>query len=114
MAKVRLAEGIEAWAQGEDFLYATDLLEYLVQRRVPFREAHEAVAKLVRYAIDEKSNLRGLSLEEFQRFSRKFDGRVYQLFDPRTSVNRKKTPGSTQPAEARKWLLFWKKKLKKA
>ncbi len=109
-----VAEGVRDWAAGEDFIYATDLLEFLVEKDVPFREAHETVGALVRYALGRGKKLEKLSLKEFQRFSPKFDRRAYLLFDPWASVNRKKTPGSTHPAEVKKWLRFWKKKLKRA
>jgi argininosuccinate lyase len=61
IARAELAQGIRNWAEGEDFLYATDLLEYLVEKGVPFREAHEKVGGLVRYAADQERSLSGLS-----------------------------------------------------
>ena len=114
IARAELAPGIEAWIEDDDFIYATDLLEYLVERGVVFREAHETAGRLVRYALEDHRKLSGLSLKEFQGFSPKFDEQVYQLFDPWTSVNRKRTPASTHPAQVRKWIQFWKKKFKGA
>lgn len=113
IARTDLAPGIRNWALGGDFLYATDLLEFLVEKGIPFREAHETVGKLVRYAVDREKNLNELSLGEFQRFSRKFDHGVYRLLDPLVSVRRKRTPGSTNPGEVRQWLRFWKKKFRR-
>lgn len=113
ISTARLAEGIRKWAQEDDFLYATDLLEFLVEKGVPFREAHESVGTLVRYALKRGKKLGELSLKEFRRFSSRFDRGVYSLLDPWASVHRKKTPASTHPAAVRKWLQFWKKKLKK-
>lgn len=114
VSEARLAEGVRNWVRDEDFLYATDLLEYLVEKGVPFREAHETVGRLVRYALDKGEKFGELSLKEFRNFSSKFNQDVFRLFDPQVSVSRKKTPGSTNPGEVGKWLRFWKKKLKKA
>lgn len=112
ISRAELGEGIKSWASGEDFLYATDLLEYLVGKGLAFRDAHEAVGRLVRCALDEGRGLSGLSLKEFQRFSPKFDRGVYALFDAWSSVSRKKTPGSTNPAQVKRCLQSWKKKLR--
>ena len=113
VSRTKLSEGVKRWAGEEDFIYATDLLESLVEKGMPFREAHETVGKLVRYALEQGKTLRELSLDEFKRFSSRFDEKVYRLLDPWTSVNRKKTPGSTHPKEVKKWLRYWKKKFKK-
>lgn len=112
ISQTKLAPGVKRWVEEEDFLYAADLLEYLVEKGVPFREAHSAVGRLVRYAVDENRDLAGLSLKEFQRFSPQFDQGVYRLLDPWVSVSRKKTPGSTSPKEVKKWIRYWKKKLR--
>ena len=113
ISRTEIAKGAEDWKGAEDFIYATDLLDYLVEKKVSFRDAHERVGGLVRYAVDEGKKLSELSLQEFQKFSPQFDSGVYGLFDPWTSVSRKKTSGSTRPSQVRKWIQFWKKKLKK-
>ena len=112
--RARVIQGIQSWHGEEDFLYATDLLEYLVEKGIAFREAHETVGHLVRYAVEERRKLSELSLKEFQRFSPRFDQKVFRLFDPWVSVSRKKTPGSTHPAQVKKWIQYWKKKFKGA
>lgn len=114
ISRTHLAEGIRNWVEEDDFLYATDLLEYLVEKGVAFREAHEAMGRLVRYAVESGRKLGELSLGEFQRFSPKFERGAYQLLNPRASVSRKKTPGSTHPQEVKKWLRSWKKRLSAA
>jgi argininosuccinate lyase len=112
VSRAGVAKGINAWTEKEDFLYATDLLEYLVQKGTPFREAHEAVGALVRYAIERKRNLNELSLKEFQHFSLKFDEGVFRLLSPAVSVRRKKTPGSTHPAQVKRQIRIWKNRLR--
>ena len=113
ISRAEVAEGAKSWVGEDDFLYATDLLEYLVEKGVPFREAHESVGRLVAYAAEAGGPLAGLAIEQFRRHSPKFATDVYELFNPWKSVNRKKTPGSTHPNEVKKGLRQWKKRLKK-
>ncbi len=51
------------------FALATDLAEYLVERGMPFREAHEIIGSLVRDTIAAGRALEDLSLEDFRRHS---------------------------------------------
>lgn len=102
-----------AAALQDDAIYATDVLEYLVRKEIPFSEAHEAVGKAVRYAQDHERSLRDLSLKEWKIFSKAFDEKVYELFDPAASISAKKTSGSTHPARVRKEIVTWTKKLNK-
>ncbi len=81
----------------EAYLIATDLVDYLVARGIPFREAHGIVGEVVKYAEAKAQPLDSLSLAEFQRFSSQFDSEVYKLFNPFLSVKNKKTTGSTNP-----------------
>ena len=43
------------------FTNATDMADYLVNRGLPFRDAHEAVGKTVRYCIDNRLTLMSLT-----------------------------------------------------
>ena len=79
----------------DDFMLATDLADYLVRKGVPFRQAHEIVGRVVRYAIEEDRALRGLSLGEWRRVSPLFDADVGDIFDFERSVERKVSPGGT-------------------
>ncbi len=95
----------------DDGLYATDLLEYLVKRNVPFSEAHTIIGQLVRDAQDRGVALRDLPLKDWKKHSRVFGPDIYSLFDPFVSVQGKQTPGSTHPAKVRAEIRKWKKYL---
>ena len=56
-------------AAREGHATATDLADYLVKKGVAFRDAHEAVARAVRYADDARRDLSALTLAELRRFS---------------------------------------------
>ena len=52
----------------DDYSNATDLADYLSMKGVPFRESHELVGKIVKYAETRHISLNDLSLDEFKVF----------------------------------------------
>ena len=78
-------------------MMATDLADYLVGLGVPFREAHALTGQAVRLAIENGKSLDELSLSEYQTIHPDFDENVYQVFDPRMSIARRKAIGGTAP-----------------
>ena len=86
-------------AAREGFATATDLADYLVRRGVPFRDAHEAVARAVRFAESEKRDLAQLTLPELRRFSRRIGADVRRVLAPEGSVASRKHPGGTAPTQ---------------
>jgi argininosuccinate lyase len=76
-------------------LLATDLADYLVRRGVPFRDAHEAVGRLVRRAEERGCALEDLGDAEFRRASEAFDTDVRNVFDMEASVEARDLPGGT-------------------
>jgi argininosuccinate lyase len=88
------AERMEA-AAAESYTLATDLADYLAQRGLAFRQAHEAVARLVRYAEEQGKGLGQLSLEEYRRFSPLFEEDVLGRLDARAAVEARDVPGGT-------------------
>ena len=95
----------------DESLYATDLADYLVARGVPFTLAHEQVGKIISFSEERKVAISKIGLDLLKQFAPKIGGDVYELFDAKHSVNMKKTMGSTNPAEIKKQIAFWKKKL---
>jgi argininosuccinate lyase len=78
-------------------MMATDLADYLVWLGIPFREAHALTGQAVRLALENGKSLDELSLAEYQIDHPDFDERVYQVFDPRVSITRRKAIGGTAP-----------------
>ena len=99
-------------ASKDSFLFATDVLEYLVKRKVPFLEAHEIVGGLVKRAVESHGTLSGLPFETYREFSNAFKKDVFDLFDPKTSVSGKVPLGSTKPELVAKQIRVWKERLK--
>ena len=50
------------------FTNATDAADYLVNKGVPFRDAHGIIGQLVLYAISQNKDLDELSLEELKKY----------------------------------------------
>jgi len=99
-------------AVSDPALYATDFLDYLVEKGTAFKDAHDQVGQVVAYASQKGKGLGHLSLAEFKRFAPKTHHDVHRLFSAKVSIAKKKTLGSTSPASVRRQLAFWKKKLK--
>jgi len=98
-------------AAGSSYTLATDLADYLVRKGTPFREAHQTVAELVRYAEGESQPLTALSLQEYRRFSPLFDHDVLAL-DARASIAARDVPGGTAPARVSEALRTARERLK--
>ncbi len=82
-------------------MLATDLADYLVQKGVPFRDAHAAAGKAVRVAAEKGLGLDKLPLNEWQALGA-FESDVCQVFDPMESVKRRNATGGTSPDSVKK------------
>lgn len=92
-------------------MMATDLADYLVNKGVPFREAHTIAGKVVRAAAEKNVGLEEMSLEEYQAFGL-FDADVFQVFDARKSVEKRSGIGGTSPHSVRNQIQIAKSKIK--
>ena len=92
-------------------LLATDVADYLVQRGMPFRRAHEVVGALVRRLLAEGRDFGTLTLSEWRDASELFGDDVLEAATALASVRAKRTSQSTHPDavkaaidESRTWL----------
>ncbi|KHO61828.1 MULTISPECIES: argininosuccinate lyase [Thermoanaerobacter] len=76
------------------YMNATDFADYLVEKGIPFRIAHEIAGKVVLYAIERNLAIEDLSLEELKKFSDVIDKDVYEAIDLKNTLKKKKTIGS--------------------
>ena len=91
--KVRSERMLAAVKDG--YMNATDLADYLVERGVAFREAHEVAGKVVQYCLAQKRRIEELSLAELTRFSSKFEKNVYRYISAEAVVGRRRASGGT-------------------
>ena len=80
---------------------ATDLADYLVRKGVPFRDAHEAVARAVRAAEAAGCDLSELPLKTLKRFSFAVGADVFKSLTLEGSVASRNHVGGTAPAQVR-------------
>ena len=83
------------------YMTATDLADYLVRRAVPFRDAHEAVGRAVRSAMDSGRELSEMTLDELRAFSPVIESDVFEVLTLEGSVAARNHPGGTAPARVR-------------
>jgi argininosuccinate lyase len=86
-------------AAAEGFATATDLADYLVKKGVPFREAHEAVARAVRSAAAQGKDLAALELDALRQFSPLIADDVYRVLSLEGSLAARDHIGGTAPAQ---------------
>lgn len=92
------------------FALATDLAEYLVARAVPFREAHEAIGRLVRELSLARRSLSEVTLAELQKLSPAFQADVLKMLKPEHSLRMRRVVGGPAPATVRRRLVQLRRK----
>jgi len=95
------------------FTLSTDIAEYLVKKKISFREAHRIVGKIINYCIENNMELTSLTLEEFKKFSSAFEKDIFEILNFEKSVNLKTSLGGTSLKNVKKEIERWKKNLKK-
>ena len=88
-------------AASRGYATATDLADYLVRKGLPFRDAHEAVAAVVRAASERDCDLADLPLEVLQQFNPAIGDDVYSVLSLEGSLQARNTLGGTAPAQVR-------------
>jgi argininosuccinate lyase len=100
-------------AAGRGYILATDLADYLVKKGGTFRQAHEIVGKLVKYAADKSLSFADLNLAEYKKFSPLFGADVRKI-TIETSLAARNVPGGTAPVQVKKALAHARRLLKSA
>ena len=80
---------------------ATDLADYLVKKGLPFREAHEAVAQVVRLAEDRGCGLADLKLPDLLQFSPLIEKDVFAALTLEGALKARSHIGGTAPARVK-------------
>src|SRR5207253_8952090 len=89
-------------AAKEGFATATDFADYLVRKGVAFRDAHEAVARAVRFAEKRGTDLARLPLATLKRYSPRIGADVRRVLTPAGSVAARNHVGGTAPVQVRR------------
>jgi argininosuccinate lyase len=76
----------------DECLYATDMVDFLVKNKIPFKEAHTIIGKLVKYRLSSGKEIKKMSNEELKKFHPLLTQKVMKkIIDPATSVRSKKS-----------------------
>ena len=94
VATMKFRKEIMAASAKNGFTNATDAADYLVNKGVPFRDAHGIIGQLVLYCIDKELALEELSIEEYQNISPVFQEDIYEAISLTTCVNKRNTIGA--------------------
>ncbi len=94
------------------FTNATDVADYLVNKGVPFRDAHGVSGRLVLKCIDKNCALDDLSLEEFKEESEAFEEDIYDAISMKTCVEKRNTIGAPGRAAMENVIRIYKERMK--
>jgi argininosuccinate lyase len=85
-------------------MLATELADYLVNKGMPFREAHHMVGQIVQQALTLDQPLYSFPLAVYQQFSNLFDRDVHEWLTFKRAADRRESPGGTGAAAVREQL----------
>jgi argininosuccinate lyase len=99
--EIRSNKKIMAEAARKGFSTATDLADYLVKKKIPFRDSHEIVGKAVAFCLVNNKDLSEMSMEELKKFSNIIEDDVYQVLTIEGSVEARDHVGGTAPEQVK-------------
>lgn len=91
---MKFNKAIMAESAMKGFTNATDAADYLVNKGIPFRDAHSIIGKIVLYCIDKDKCIEQLSLDELKAISPVFDIDIYDAISLKTCVEKRLTIGA--------------------
>jgi argininosuccinate lyase len=94
VSTMQFNKNVMAESAKSGFTNATDAADYLVNKGVPFRDAHGIVGQLVLTCITKNISLDELSLPEYQAISPVFEQDIYEAISLTTCVNKRNTIGA--------------------
>lgn len=96
----------------KDFSNATELADYLANKGIPFRKAHEIVGKLVLDCTKKGIYLQDIPLDEYQSVTSLIEDDIYQILASKTAIERRQSYGGTSFDQVRAAIERSKKILK--
>ena len=105
---IRIKPEAMAAALKQGYATATDLADYLVKKGLPFRDAHEAVARAVRAAEQKGCDLPDLPLAELQAFSPLVGTDVFAVLTVAGSLAARNHVGGTAPDQVKASIARWR------
>ena len=101
-----------AEAVNDPSLLATDLVDWLVLKGMPFRKAHHVVGKLIALAEAKKKRLNQLTPAQLKQVDKNLTKDALRVFDLKTAMANRTTIGSPGKIELKQRLTYWHKFLR--
>lgn len=95
----------------QGYATATDLADYLVKKGLPFRDAHEVVARAVRFCVEKGCDLSEMTLDQMKEFSNLIEADVLEILTLEGSVKARDHIGGTAPAQVKNAIDNMRKRL---
>jgi len=92
-------------------LFSVDLMEHLIKKSVSYRDAHDLIGQLLKYACEKGKKIKELKSAELKKFG--IDEKFLKNLDKNKSVNFKNVYGGTAITQVRKQIKAWKTKISK-
>ncbi len=108
----RVREERASAAVADPMLLATDLADYLVLKGMPFRQAHEAVGRVVAESIQLKVPLNRVPIERLYSISPLFESDVASVFNLQQAMSHRRAVGAPAPSNIEDRLGYWTRILK--
>jgi argininosuccinate lyase len=112
MKNISVNAPVCAAAASDPPLLATDLVDYLVRKGLPFRQAHHIVGAVVALAEATGKPLNRLTLEELQSVHNHFAEDALRVFDLKHAMAQRNILGAPGTKEVRRQLARWRKILR--
>ena len=112
MREAKVDHAACAAAVADPMLLATDLADYLVNRGVPFRKAHEIIGRAVALSASRGLPLPQISLADYQSLSSVFAEDLFTVFDLATAMSARAAIGAPAPANVATQLARWEATLR--
>ena len=81
---------------------ATDLADYLVEKNMPFRKAHEVVGRIVAHAETKNVQIFELEISELRKFTKLIEEDVVSYLNPEKTILARNQIGGTAPTQVKK------------
>jgi argininosuccinate lyase len=88
----------------DGYITATDIADYLTAKGMPFREAHRITGEIVSHLTRQGRRFTDLSLDELKAYSDLIGEDIFQVMDPASSVDARKSFGGTARENVRRAL----------
>lgn len=94
IATMKFNKKVMAESAMKGFTNATDAADYLVNKGVPFRDAHGIIGRIVVYCLGEGIAIDEMPLGKLKEFAPQFEEDIFEAISLETCVNKRLTTGA--------------------